>query len=64
MELSALIEERAAAALLGVVRQTLAQWRRRGVGPPYVRISVRCVRYRPEDLAVWIAARVSTEAVF
>jgi hypothetical protein len=32
--------------------------RYRGDGPPFVRVSSRCVRYRPEDLEAWTAARV------
>lgn len=53
-----LLDERAAATAIGMTPRTMQEWRRTGTGPPYVRISSRCVRYRPEDLAAWAAERV------
>lgn len=44
------LPESAAAHLLGVTPRTLQAWRLRGGGPPFVRISLRCVRYRRRDL--------------
>jgi predicted DNA-binding transcriptional regulator AlpA len=55
-----LLDERAAAAALGVTPRALQEWRRRGEGPQYVRISRRCIRYRPEDLKDWAADRLRT----
>jgi predicted DNA-binding transcriptional regulator AlpA len=55
-----LLDERAAAAALGLTPRTLQGWRHRGDGPPHVRISARCVRYRVEDLNAWAAQRVRT----
>lgn len=49
-----LINETRAAELLSVNPRTMQQWRLRGVGPPFVRISSRCVRYRYRDLQAWI----------
>lgn len=47
------------AGRLGVTEQTLAHWRCTGrVHLPYVSMSRRCVRYRPEDVAEFIEARV------
>ncbi|HLK76948.1 MAG TPA: helix-turn-helix domain-containing protein [Streptosporangiaceae bacterium] len=34
---------------------TLAHWRHRGGGPPYLKTGHR-VRYRPEDVREWLAA--------
>jgi len=48
-----LINETRAAELLNVNPRTLQQWRLRGTGPKFVRISSRCVRYRYRDLMRW-----------
>ena len=40
-----LIDEQAAAAFLNVTRRTVQEMRQRGDGPPYVRLSARCIRY-------------------
>ncbi|MQA92561.1 MAG: helix-turn-helix domain-containing protein [Gemmatimonas sp.] len=53
-----LLSERDAAAALGLTPRTLQEWRRRGGGPPYVRISSRCLRYRVADLEEWAAERL------
>jgi predicted DNA-binding transcriptional regulator AlpA len=55
-----LLDERAAAALLGLTPRCLQSWRHRGSGPKFCRISARCVRYRPADLAAWAEARLRT----
>jgi predicted DNA-binding transcriptional regulator AlpA len=42
------------------IEQTLLERQRcNGEGPPYVRISPRVIRYRPEDVSRWLASRVS-----
>ena len=43
---------------LGVDRRTLQAWRTRGVGPAFIRISNRCVRYRSDDVLAWLEGRV------
>ena len=53
-----LLSERDAAAALGLTPRTLQAWRSRGDGPPHVRVSSRCVRYRVQDLKDWAADRV------
>lgn len=50
-----LIREEEAAEMLGVSVRTLQAWRYRGGGPPYVRISSRCVRYNHATLSQWAA---------
>ena len=54
--LTDLLDETDAAHALGVARTTLANWRRRGVGPTCVRLG-RLVRYRREDLLTFVEAR-------
>lgn len=48
----ALLSPDMAGQTLGVSPETLKGWRRRGVGPKFVRAG-RLVRYAPEDLAEW-----------
>lgn len=52
-----LMNEKAAARLLGFKVRTLQTWRHRGGGPPFIRVSPRCIRYRKEDLLAWIEER-------
>ena len=44
-----------AAKLLGLKPITLATWRMRKSGPPYVRVGRRAVRYLESDLLAFIA---------
>lgn len=46
-----LLDTEQTAALLGVNTLILETWRRKGVGPRYIRINSKCVRYRLGDLA-------------
>lgn len=46
-----------AAEFLGFSPRMLEKRRHRGDGPPYVRISSRAVRYRPEALRRWLDER-------
>lgn len=55
-----LLTEAQAAKLIGLSPRFLQARRYTGDGPPYVRISSRCVRYRREDLAAWAKDRVRT----
>ncbi len=47
-----------AAFKLGVKRGTLYSWVSRRVGPPFVRLSGRCVRFDEEALDEWLRGRV------
>jgi predicted DNA-binding transcriptional regulator AlpA len=49
----ALIDERKAALFLSISDRTLRNWRTRGGGPKFVKISTRCIRYRMRDLLEW-----------
>ena len=57
---NALINEKAAAAFLGLTDRTMQALRQRGGGPKYISISSRCLRYRRVDLRKWAEARVRT----
>jgi excisionase family DNA binding protein len=46
-----------AAQRLGIRNQTLAVWRGRGMGPPFHKIGNR-IRYREDDLELWLRSRV------
>jgi excisionase family DNA binding protein len=50
-----LVTEDEAASLLRVSLTSVRRWRREGCGPVYRKIG-RSVRYRPDDLADFIAA--------
>jgi predicted DNA-binding transcriptional regulator AlpA len=58
MQNEKLLTQAEAATRLQLSPRTLEQYRTRGGGPLYVRISARCVRYRPEDLDAWISERI------
>lgn len=53
-----LLTEGEAAAFLGFTRRALQNWRHRGGGPLYVRVSARSIRYRVCDLVAWAEERV------
>ena len=55
-----LLTQEEAAGRLGLSPRFLEVRRYRGDGPPFVRVSSRCVRYRPQDLEAWTAERVRT----
>jgi predicted DNA-binding transcriptional regulator AlpA len=48
----------AAAEYIGLAVSTLEKFRLTGAGPSFVRIGVRAVGYRIEDLDAWLAERV------
>lgn len=48
-----LIDERQAAVFLGYTIRALQNWRVRGGGPKFIRVSARSIRYRRRDLIDW-----------
>jgi predicted DNA-binding transcriptional regulator AlpA len=42
------------AKLLSVTHQTLVNWRKANIGPPYLKLGVKTVRYRRVDVADWL----------
>jgi hypothetical protein len=50
------------ATLVNVSRPTLRRWRKQNKGPPFVKLGREkgaAIRYIPEDVAAWLAARRS-----
>ena len=56
--LGRLLKEAQAAEFLHFSTRALQNWRCRGGGPKYVRVSSRSVRYRLTDLIDWTTARL------
>lgn len=52
--LNRLLNERQAAEFLGYTVRALQNWRIRGQGPDFVRVSQRSIRYRRKDLMEWV----------
>lgn len=46
--------------LIGVHPATLATWRMQGLGPRYIKVGPRKVRYRAEDLDTWLTENTRT----
>ena len=64
--LDQLLNEQEAAKSLSYSVRALQNWRVRGGGPKYVKVSARSVRYRRRDLIRWIEMRTranSSEAM-
>lgn len=55
--LDQLIPEKEAAKFLGYTPRALQNWRLRGGGPEYIKVSARSIRYRRRDLMAWVEAR-------
>jgi len=53
-----LLSEKQAARYLGFTPRALQNWRLRGGGPAFVKVSARAVRYRLSDLADWVNRRI------
>lgn len=61
-----LLSEEEAAKLLGMKKQTLANWRTNGVGPKFVKVGGRSIRYKLSELLAFIEDRTfnsTTEAM-
>lgn len=46
------------AEILNVSVRTLETWRYKGIGPKYLKISQRCIRYRHCDIRSWQEKRI------
>jgi hypothetical protein len=51
------------AAVLKTQPRTLESWRYRGVGPAFIRLSGRAIRYRRSDLEKWLIAQRVGEGI-
>jgi hypothetical protein len=47
------LRESETARFLGVSARTLQRWRILRIGPPFLKYSARCIRYREVDLRAW-----------
>lgn len=56
--MSELLSEIELAAWLHKSRGTLANWRTRGIGPPFVRVGPKTAMYRREDVDAWLREQV------
>ena len=56
--LDRLITENEAASIIGYSVRALQNWRVRGGGPRFVKVSRRSIRYRRRDLIDWAEARI------
>ena len=53
-----LLAETETADFLDVTPRSLQSWRQRGCGPPFVRISARCVKYTRFRCKIWYDERM------
>ena len=53
-----LLNEKEAARFLGYTTRALQNWRVRGGGPRFIKVSSRSVRYRRCDLTEWVESRL------
>jgi predicted DNA-binding transcriptional regulator AlpA len=58
VETERLMDIHEVAAFLNVSPGTLYHWRSEHTGPPCVRISNRCIRWRWSDVLAWVSERV------
>jgi predicted DNA-binding transcriptional regulator AlpA len=54
-----LLSDRELAAELRLSQQTLQLWRMRGIGPAFVKLSPKCVRYRRSAVVAWLESRAA-----
>jgi predicted DNA-binding transcriptional regulator AlpA len=57
--LDRLLTERDAADFLGFTMRALQNWRLRGGGPAFVKVSARSIRYRRRDLMAWSESKLA-----
>lgn len=60
MESTDLVDTATAAELLGVTADSLNRWRRNRVGPPWMQIGVRMVKYRRSAIEEYLRAQTET----
>ncbi len=60
-QVEALLDEKDVAEVFRISRQTLRVWRMNGRGPIFIRVG-RCIRYRREDLDVWLEKQAIANA--
>lgn len=58
MKLKNLLTTHEAAKLLRASHRTLEGWRFRNVGPPYIQLGERGIRYSRDDLEAWLEGQM------
>jgi hypothetical protein len=48
------LDAEATSQIIDVDIRTLERWRQLRIGPTYLRLSKRCIRYRRADLEAWL----------
>lgn len=48
--------------IINVSQNSLCAWRKKGIGPAFVRLSPRVIRYRPEDVIAYLRTKADTLA--
>jgi Helix-turn-helix domain len=51
------LNEGQAARLMGLKSHTLRKWRQLGIGPDFIRLSGRCIRYTRKDILTFLESR-------
>ena len=51
-----LVDEKVAGKIICKPTPTLRDWRYRGIGPTYIKVGPKSVRYRRSDLDAWLEA--------
>ncbi|HEV2418661.1 MAG TPA: helix-turn-helix domain-containing protein [Terriglobia bacterium] len=62
-EVQKLLNDREAGRALGVTADGMRGWRAKGIGPPWIRIGKRLVRYDPAALRAWIEAQATEKRI-
>ena len=52
------LTEEEAARIVGVAVKTMRNWRSKGIGPPWIAVGRKLVRYRPADLRAYQEANL------
>lgn len=56
-ERESLLDTKKSAKFLNVNPKTMIRWRMQGIGPQFIRIGARTIRYRLRDLERWLERR-------
>jgi predicted DNA-binding transcriptional regulator AlpA len=57
------LNDEEAARVIGVAGKTMRNWRSKGIGPPWVAIGPKLVRYRPSDMRAYLDATCADRPV-
>ena len=52
-----LLDQGEVADLLGIHPKTLGLWREKGIGPPWIRLGEKLIRYEVEGVRAWVESQ-------